>query len=102
MQYLSITTYCLAWVAFLGIIAATLWNLIKKRWLVGILNLILVFTCGAVTLNSFYYLLFASFLDLSDHDPTENSAIRDAIEWVHPSANKMDTSEESTIPDADK
>ncbi len=44
---------CAAGAAFLGIICASLYNLIQKRWVKGIINLFLLFACGIATLLAF-------------------------------------------------
>ena len=48
---------CIAGIAFLGIIAASLWSLIRKRWFEGIINILLVFGCAAATVFVFAFLM---------------------------------------------
>ncbi len=39
--------FCLAGLAFLGLIAASIWNFIQKRRRIGVINLLLIVGCGA-------------------------------------------------------
>ncbi|MFO7839333.1 MAG: hypothetical protein R6X08_07535 [Desulfosalsimonadaceae bacterium] len=47
--------FCIAGVAFLGVISASIWNLIKKRWANGVINLLLVPVCCAAAIFAFAF-----------------------------------------------
>ena len=50
--------------ALLGILAASVWNLLQKRWAVGFVNLLLMPVCGAA---SVFVLGYYSRHDISRH-----------------------------------
>jgi hypothetical protein len=57
LAFMANVLFCIAGLAFLGLIAASIWNLVKKRWGKGIINVLLVFGCGAATVYVFGFLM---------------------------------------------
>lgn len=84
LAIVSIVLFCGAVLTFLGIIAASIWNLIKKRWVVGVINLLLVVGCGAATVFAFGFLLFVSMFGPSEDGFADNLTIPDNIEISDP------------------
>ncbi|NLT48379.1 MAG: hypothetical protein GXX92_08180 [Clostridiales bacterium] len=82
--------FCVAGVAFLGIIAASIWNLIRKRWKLGVLNLFLVFCCGVATVFTLGFLMFASMFGPSEDGFADNLTIPDDIEIAEPDQDSTD------------
>jgi hypothetical protein len=74
----------------LGIIAASIWNLIKKRRREGIINLLLVFGCGAATVFAYGFLMFASILGPSEDGFADNLTIPEGIEIADPDPDTTD------------
>lgn len=77
--------------AFVGIIAASIWNLIKKRWKLGLINLFLVFGCGVATVFAFILLMLASLLGPSEDGFADNLTIPDGIEIAEPETDVTDS-----------
>jgi len=44
-------------IAFLGILSASLWNLMKKRWAKAVVNLVMLPVCGVPTYHFFFLLI---------------------------------------------
>ncbi len=77
----------LSWItgfAFLGLIAASIWNLARKRWGTGIINVVLVFGCGAATFVAFGFLMVASMFGPSEDHFADNLKIPAGIEVSEP------------------
>ena len=53
----------LAGLAVLGVFAASIWNLLKKQWAKGIINLILLLLCSVAIVFAFGFLMFGSSED---------------------------------------
>ncbi len=92
-QVFSIVANVLFWsagIAFLGIIAAAIWNLIRKRFKLGMINLFLVFGCGATTVLAFGFLMFASMFGPSEDGFADNLTIPDDLEIAEPDHDTTD------------
>ena len=76
--------FCIAGLAFLGLVAASIWNLSKKRWGKGIINTLLIFGCGAATVLAFGFLMFASMFGPSEDGFADNLTIPEGIEIAEP------------------
>jgi len=76
--------FCIAGLAFLGLIAASIWNLSKKRWGKGIINILFIFGCGVTTVFAFSFLIFASMFGPSEDGFADNLTIPEGIEIVEP------------------
>lgn len=87
--------FCIAALAFLGLIAASIWNLIKKRWDTGIINVFLTFGCGTVTVFAFGFLMFASMFGPSEDRFADNLIIPEGIEIAEPDSETSDCSDTS-------
>jgi hypothetical protein len=84
LTLVAIGLFFLGAIAFLGIIVATVWNLIQKRWACGLANLALVCGCGAATFFAFGFLMFASMFGPSEDGFADNLKIPDGIEIAEP------------------
>jgi hypothetical protein len=91
MAFLANVLLCIACLAFLGIIAASIWNLINKRRREGIINLLLVFGCGAATVFAFVFLMFASMFGHSEDGFANNLTIPEGLEISDPDQDPTDT-----------
>jgi hypothetical protein len=94
--------FCIAVLAFLGLIAASIWNLMKKRWAKGIINLFLLFGCGAATFFAFGLLMFASMFGPSEDGFGDNLKIPEGIEIAEPEPDASNTMDVSTARGTDE
>lgn len=76
--------FCAAGVAFLGVISAAIWSLIKKQWSKGIVNVLLVVVCSAAMIFAFGFLMVASMFGPSEDGFADNLKIPSNIEIVEP------------------
>ena len=90
LVYMANVLFCVAVIAFLGLIAASIWNLIKKRWGVAVINLVLIFGCGVATVFAFGFLMFASMFGPSEDGFADNLTIPDGIEIADPDQDATD------------
>lgn len=65
-QWVAKALFGVAALAYLGIIAACIWNLIRKRWGKGFINFLLIFGCGVATGLAFTFLMVMSMFGPSD------------------------------------
>lgn len=84
LAFVASGLFLLAIIAFLGLIAASIWNLIKKRWAKGFINALFVFVYGAATVYAFGLLMFASMLGPSEDGFADSLAIPEGIEIAEP------------------
>lgn len=70
--------------AFFGVIAAAVWNLIRRRWKLGIINLALVLGCGVATVFALGFLMFTSMFGPSEDGFADNLAIPADVEVSEP------------------
>lgn len=82
--------FWLAGLAFLGLIAASIWNFIQKRQRIGVINLLLIFGCGAATVFALGFVMFASMLGPSEDGFADNLTIPDGIEIAEPDQDATD------------
>ncbi|MDD4871916.1 MAG: hypothetical protein PHR77_15265 [Kiritimatiellae bacterium] len=94
--------FCIVGLAFLGLIAASIWNLIKRRWSKGIINVILIFACGAATVFAFRFLMFASMFGPSEDGFADNLKIPEGIDISEPDPDASDTMDVSTDKGTDE
>lgn len=94
--------FCIAGAAFLGLIAASIWNLIKKRWGKGIINILLAFGCGTATFFAFGFLMFASMSGLSEDGFADNLTIPEGIEIAEPDLDASGTMDVNTAKETDE
>lgn len=80
--------------AFLGLIAAAMWNCIKQRWGTGIIGFFLVFVCGAASLFAFGFLMFATMFGPSEDGFADHLTIPTGIALAEP---EKDASSEDTV-----
>ncbi len=97
----AIVLFCAACLAFLGLVAASIENLCKKRWEKGIANSLLVFGCSAATLYAFGFLFFASMFGPSEDGFADNLTIPEGIEIAEPDADTSDSIVPSTAKGTD-
>jgi len=76
--------FCVAALAFLGLIAAAARNFIKKRWGKGATHSLLAGGCGAATLYVFLLLAFASMFGPSEDGFADNLTIPEGIKIANP------------------
>ena len=86
----AIVLFCLTAIAFVGLISASIWNLIKKRWRDGLINLTLVFGCGVTTVFVFGTVLFAAMLGPSEDGFADHLTIPEGIEIAEPVQDAAD------------
>lgn len=79
---------CLA-VAFLGILCAAVWNLIKRRWAKGVINIAMFPLCGVAALVAIIFLMFASMLGPSEDGFADNLIVPSNIEITEPQNELM-------------
>ncbi len=91
LAFVANVLFCIVGLAFLGLIAASIWNLIKKRWGKGIINALLVFGCGAATVFAFGFLMFASMFGPSEDGFADNLTIPEGIEIAEPDLDASGT-----------
>ena len=87
---LSNVLFLLAGLALLGLIAATIWNFIQKRWRIGTINLLLIFGCGAATFFALGFVMFASMFGPSEDGFADNLTIPVGIEIADPDQDITD------------
>ena len=76
--------------AFLGLVAAAIWNLIKKRWGKGAVHILLVVGCGAATLYAILLVAFASMFGPSEDGFADNLTIPEGIDISVPDSDTVD------------
>jgi len=82
--------FWLAGLAFLGLIAAAIWNFIQKRRRIGIINLLLVFGCGVATVVALGFVMFTSMFGPSEDGFADNLTIPEGIEIAEPDQDATD------------
>ncbi len=102
LAFVANVLLCIAGLAFLGLIAASIWNLIKKRWGKGIINVLLVFGCAAATVFAFGFLMFVSMFDLGEDGFADNLTIPEGIEIAEPGLDASGTMDMSTAMGTDE
>ncbi|WP_146457564.1 hypothetical protein [Rubripirellula tenax] len=85
-ELLANVLFCAGGLAFVGIIAASLWHLICKRWQLGGISLISVVGCGVATVFAFGVLMFSSMFGPSEDGFADNLTIPEGIEIAEPDA----------------
>lgn len=73
-----------AGLALLGVLVSALWNLIKKRWAKGIVNLVLLTVCAVATAFAFAFLMFASMFGPSEDGFADELTIPSDIQVADP------------------
>jgi hypothetical protein len=73
-----------AGLAFLGLIAASAWNLLKERWTKGVINVVLVFVCGAITNFAFGFLVDFFVFGQDQDGFADNLEIPSDVQIVEP------------------
>lgn len=99
---LANTFFLLAGLAFLGLIAASLWNFVQKRGRIGVINLLLTFGCGAVTVVVLGFVMFASMLGPSEDGFADNLTIPEGIEIAEPEQDATDPWVEKAAKESDE
>ncbi len=102
LAFASNGLFCAAALAFLGLVVASVGNLMRKRWGNGIINLVLVLVCGVVTLIVFSSVLFASMFGPSEDGFADNLTIPEGIEIAEPAAEAGNLMEASTTKGTDE
>lgn len=69
---------------FLGLLAASAWNLLKRRWALGLANVIFTLFCAGATFGGFLYLLFAFHFGPSEDGFADNLTIPEGIDISEP------------------
>ena len=67
-----------------GVLLSSVWNLIKKRWAKGIVNLVMLPVCVIATVFALGFLMVASMLGPSEDGFADDLAIPDNIEAAEP------------------
>lgn len=102
LSFVANVLFCIAGLAFLGLIVASTWNLIKKRWGKGIINVLLVLGCGAATVFAFGFLMFASMFGSSEDGFADDLTIPEGIEIAEPDLDVNGNMDESTAKGTDE
>ncbi|MEI8289881.1 MAG: hypothetical protein WCH99_10440, partial [Verrucomicrobiota bacterium] len=79
--------------AFFGLAAASIWNFVRKQWGKGILNILMLFACGAATYLTFGFLVFSSMFGPSEDGFADNLKIPEGIDIVDPVPDASDATE---------
>lgn len=90
LAVLANVLFWLAGLAFLGLIAASIWHFMQKRWRIGVINLLLIFGCGAATIFTLGFVMFASMFGPSEDGFADNLAIPEGIEIADPDQDTTD------------
>jgi hypothetical protein len=93
---------CATVLAFLGLIAASVWNLMKKRWGKAIIYLFLILGCGTATFFTFGFLMLASMFGPSEDGFADALTIPEGIEIAEPEPDASDTMNASTAKGTDE
>jgi hypothetical protein len=84
LAFVTDALFYIAGLAFLGLIAATIWNLFKKRWKKAMINALLIAGCGAATFVAYGLLAFAAMFGPSEDHFADNLTIPQGIEIAEP------------------
>lgn len=71
-------------IAFLGLVAASAWNLIRKRWRLGVINLLLIFGCGVATVFAYGLLMIALMFGSIEDNFADNLTLPEGVELADP------------------
>jgi len=71
-------------VAFAGILSASIWNLIRKRWVKGAMNFVMLPVCGIVAFVALFLTMFVSMLGPSEDGFANNLTIPEDINIAEP------------------
>jgi len=77
-------------IAFLGLLVACIWNLAKKRWRVGIINLLFILGCLAVSFVGIGYVFVMSMFGPSEDGFADHLTIPEGIEIAEPEQDRTD------------
>lgn len=91
LTLVSNVLFFIAGVALLGLVAASVRHLIKKRWGTGLVNVLLVLLCGAATVFALGFLMFASMFGPSEDGFADDLTIPEGIEISEPDRDASDT-----------
>lgn len=94
--------FLVAVLAFLGLIAASIWKLVKKQWGKAIINLFLILGCGAATFFALGFLMFSSMFGPSEDGFADNLKIPEGIEIAEPAPEASNTMDASTTNGTDE
>ncbi|TWT50053.1 hypothetical protein [Allorhodopirellula solitaria] len=92
---------CVGGFAFLALLAASIWNLSRKRWRLGVTNLLLFFVSGVATVFAFGFLMFASMFGPSEDGFADDLTIPEGIEISDPEPDATDVWGVSTLSGSD-
>lgn len=84
LQVVNTSLLFAAGLALVGILAAAVWNLARKRKAIGIVNLILLPVCGVVAIALFVLLMLIWMFGTSDDGFADNLAMPTDIEVAQP------------------
>ncbi len=76
--------FILALIALLGVVAAAIWNLLKKRWSEGIVNVLMIVACAVAACMAFAAIMFASLFGPSEDGFADELAIPEGLECAIP------------------
>lgn len=94
--------FCAAALAFLGLIAASGWNLMKKRWWKGLINFILILACCVATVIASGALMFSSMFGPSEDGFADNLTIPEGIKLAEPETDASHPPDEDTATASDE
>jgi hypothetical protein len=97
--FVSVAFFCSASLAFLGLFAALIRNLIKKRWGMGAVNILIIFCCGAVTVIGFGIIITISKFGPSEDGFADNVKIPKGMEIAEPVPDECDTKGSDELQD---
>ena len=90
LAVLANVLFWLAGLAFLSLIVASIWNFIQKRRRTGVINLLLIFGCGAATVFALGFVMFATMFGPSEDGFADNLTIPEGIEIAEPDQDATD------------
>ncbi len=90
LAVLANVLFWFAGLAFFALIVASIWNFIQKRPRIGVINLLLIFGCGAATVFALGFVMFASMFGPSEDGCADNLTIPEGIEIAEPDQDATD------------
>jgi len=84
LLWAALALLCFSAIAFLGLIAASIWNLCKKRWRIGTINALLVFVCAKAGSVCLAAVMFAAMFGPSEDGFADNLTIPAGLEIAEP------------------
>lgn len=102
LVWVATVLFCGAGISFLGLLAVSVFNLVKKRWRIGIINALLIIGCAAATVFSIGFLMLASMFGPSEDGFADKLTIPEGFEIHEPGPDAGDTMKSNTSDGTDE